>query len=35
MKKIILIIPLFFISCANLKKTNTETNLKNKKYDNR
>jgi len=28
MKKVILIIPLFFISCANLKKTNTETELK-------
>ena len=28
MKKLILIIPLFFISCANLKKTNTETELK-------
>ena len=28
MKRIILIIPLFLIGCANLKKTNTETDLK-------
>jgi len=28
MKKLILIIPLFFIECATVKKTNTETELK-------
>ena len=28
MKKLILIIPLFFIGCATVKKTNTETELK-------